>query len=186
MGLLLMTGADGRGAAGPVSVVQLGGIAVFILVSGYAIYRTRTSNNLSSDLLTEVTVQIDGCSVTCRGLVDTGNRVVDPVSGDPVIIIEYPVMREVLPLSWKKMTASLEGAIPRNGAIAFGGWDRRLRVLPFRALQGSGGIMLGMKPDAVVIHGTAEVRVTNVVVGVTREVLSSSGEYRALIPACFS
>ncbi len=186
MGLLLMTGADGRGTAGSVSVVQLGGIAVFILVSGYAIYRTRTFNNLSSDLVTEVTVQIDGCSVTCRGLVDTGNRVVDPVSGDPVIIIEYPVIREVLPLSWQKMAASLEGAIPGNGPIASGGWDRRLRVLPFRALQGSGGIMLGMKPDAVVIHGTAEVRVTNVVVGVTREVLSSSGEYRALIPACFN
>lgn len=182
MGLLL-TGATGRAAVGPASPGHLGVIAVFILIAGYAVCRGRTFNNLSPDLLAEVTVQVEGRCVTCCGLVDTGNRVVDPVSGDPVIIIEYRVIRDVLPLSWQQLAAGLEGAAAGDGLSISGGWDRRLRMLPFRALQGTGGLMLGMRPDLVVIRES--IRVTSVVVGVTCESLSGDGQYQALIPACF-
>ncbi|MFO8060246.1 MAG: sigma-E processing peptidase SpoIIGA [Bacillota bacterium] len=183
---LLLAGSAGAGAAAGMSAADLVIIAILILLSGYAIRRGRTRGEISPGLLAEVRVEVEGRSVTCRGLIDSGNRVVDPISGDPVIIVEYGVIRDLLPLGWRQMAAGLEGASWGDGPASSGGWDRRLRILPFRALQGSGGIMPGMRPDAVVIRGAAETRVTDVVIGITREALSDRGEYRALIPAHLS
>jgi stage II sporulation protein GA (sporulation sigma-E factor processing peptidase) len=61
-------------------------------------------------------------------------------------------------------------------------WRDRIRLVPYRGINGSTRFMLALKPDAVDIRqGEQITRVTKVLIGIDGGTLSSDGAYRAII-----
>lgn len=84
-------------------------------------------------------------------------------------------------------SAGSEGGGEGRGADAFP-WRERIRLVPYRGINGGGRFMLAIKPDEVMIkQGDRVSRVAKVFVGVEAGELSADGAYRAIVhPAMMS
>lgn len=75
-------------------------------------------------------------------LVDTGNLLRDPISGESVLVVGAEVATEMLGLDVSDPVRAVEqGAVPG------------LRLIPFRSLGNPGGMLVGLKLDNVRIDG---------------------------------
>ncbi len=120
-----------------------------------------------------------------KALVDTGNSLRDPLSQRPVIIVEYSALKSILPP--EIINEYSNGHEPDLQslviALAASPWATRLRLLPYHSLGQSQGMLLGLRPDkVVVVTNERMVKVENVIVGLYQEQLSPEGNYRALLP----
>lgn len=129
-----------------------------------------------------MTIYLDGHGVTVRGLVDTGNSLCDPVSGEPVVVVEHNAIREVLPGPMKETSACTQDAIGVIERMIDTPWSGRLRLIPFHSLGNDRGILLGIRPDRVeFVRDNRIQRVERVVVGIHGRRLDAGEEYNAII-----
>ncbi|WP_036668907.1 sigma-E processing peptidase SpoIIGA [Paenibacillus sp. HW567] len=131
----------------------------------------------------EVCVEIDGVSVTCPGLLDTGNRLNDPLTRIPVMVMEASLWEGYLPASWKgKMTQmSADKLLLETDGQSFA-WQDRMRLVPYRGINRGASFMLALKPDLVTIKlGEESFYIQRVLIGLDGGTLSGEGAYRAII-----
>lgn len=76
---------------------------------------------------------------------DTGNTLRDPISGESVLVVGADVADEMLHISQAQLLSPLETVA--SGAI------HGLRLIPYRAVGQSGGMLLAMRMDEVLIGG---------------------------------
>lgn len=184
---LAMARNEAGGSGSVRSLMQLGAVSVFVVVVSVALRRYRGTQRTFEQLMAEIVVWVADDSVACRALVDTGNQAAEPVTGDPVIVMEYEAVQRVLPHAWKVAAGGLRGDGYSTAGQMSARWGGRFSVVPFRALNGAGGLLPGFRPDRVVVRGQGrEVVTSQVVLGITDQPLSSGGEYRALIPGSLS
>ena len=96
-----------------------------------------------------VTVELDGRSVTLRGMVDSGNLLRDPMGGRAVICAERTALGKILPPS---LAAVMRGASPESVGLS-SSEARRVRVIPAGTATGE-GLLYGFLPDRITV--TAE------------------------------
>lgn len=101
----------------------------------------------------EVTVEIDGVTVVCPGLLDTGNRLSDPLTRIPVMVMEASLWEGHLPASWKgRLTqTSADTLLLETDGQSFA-WQDRMRLVPYRGINRGSSFMLALKPDLVKIQ----------------------------------
>lgn len=142
-------------------------------------------------LMVDVYIRIGDREWQCKGLVDTGNRLYDPLTRIPVMIVEASLWREELPVGWadRLRTESADKLISELEE-AEGGWASlrdRYRLVPYRAAGGNSKLMLAVKPDSVSISDPAKQEAAcvhkRVLVGLDGGSLSSEGAYRAIVHA---
>ena len=130
----------------------------------------------------EIRVQRHLFKVT--GLVDTGNQLVDPLSGSPVIIVEYSVLKPYLPSELQEIIntggevdlSKLAKVMPEEGTVP------SFRLIPFTTIGKRHGMLVGFRPDEITVFtGGQELHKTDVVIGIYNRRLSSRGGYRALL-----
>lgn len=119
-----------------------------------------------------------------QALVDTGNQLRDSLTQKPVMVTEYEVLKPLLPPqiqenfernpepNLESLVASLRGTP----------WASRFRLLPYASVGRERGILLGFRPDAIIVVAEEKpVKVRDVVIGIYPRRLSPTGEYRALL-----
>ena len=114
-----------------------------------------------------------------KGLLDTGNRLYDPLTKSPVVVVEFSAMKNILPDNMEILLN--EENIDFNKifeVLKEEKWLSRIRLIPFISVGQSKGIMLGFKPDKLVV-GEKEIR--NVIVGVYKSQIDKYGNYAALL-----
>lgn len=170
--------------------LQLGVLAIFFVLSIW-LYRGVAANKRDLDRLASSLVQVRVAvgieSRTCRGLVDTGNRLYEPLTRIPVMIMEADMWRDLLPHDWPDRLQSespdlLIGELDERSDEHFALRDR-LRLVPYRGVNGDARLLLAIRPDVVEIllpDGRA-VRETRVLVGLDGGRLSPDGAYRAIV-----
>ena len=120
-------------------------------------------------------------------LVDTGNSLIDPVSKSPVIIAEFEHIYEFLPEKLRQLYADRqEGDLGRIiSAISGEEIEKSIRMIPFRSLGTENGMLIGFKPDSVLIAKESEVvALSDVVVGIYNLSLTKNGDYQGLLSPC--
>ncbi|ASA26449.1 sigma-E processing peptidase SpoIIGA [Paenibacillus donghaensis] len=154
-----------------------------LLVIFKAVHSSRNRREQLDSYIGEVTVDIDGVTVTCPGLLDTGNRLCDPLTRIPVMVMEASLWEGQLPPSWK-------GRLTQDGAdrllLETDGqsfaWQDRMRLVPYRGINRGASFMLALKPDLVTIKlGSETYTCTRVLIGLDGGTLSGEGAYRAVI-----
>ncbi|MCR4399010.1 MAG: sigma-E processing peptidase SpoIIGA [Firmicutes bacterium] len=127
-----------------------------------------------------VRVVLDGAVAEMTGFVDTGNRLADPVTGDPVLVAEYSAIRALIPEGVRDAVAS--GDLAALACSSNCRFLSRMRVLPFTTLGEDRGIMIGFRPDSIVVECKGrEYAPTRGVVAVCRGPLCPDGLYNALL-----
>lgn len=154
-------------------------IALFRFI--WSVTRIKASD---CESLYKIEVCFDGETISMEALLDTGNRLVDPISRCPVIVVEFEGIKDALLPEVKVLfEQSLENnfeAITR--LIAASSWIGRFRMIPFSALEKKDGMLIGFKPDRVrVLMSNIWHEIENVVIAIYNHKLSQNSRYRALL-----
>ncbi len=181
-GLVLMGASTARKyRSGDVLASRLSfvvGLAALILIIGLGAKYYWNRRVYSGDMMVELTVVIGGKHWRCQGFVDTGNQLVDPLSGSPVIVIEQEAIQDIMGDSWpgEGELSTDSRSYPSEAADLLG---VRFKLIPFKSLGDDRGVMIGFRPDQLYI---GEHKVDDVVICLARQSLSSTAEYQALVP----
>lgn len=137
-----------------------------------------------SRLLIPTEVVFGGQRVALKGFVDTGNNLRDPVTAGPVMVVEYPAIKSLLP---PKILEAIKGngeldPFLLTGVLGDGPWSTRFRLIPFSSLGRESGLLLGFRPDEVRLwRGSFAHTSRRAIVGVYPRTLSRDGSYNALL-----
>ncbi|WP_223128032.1 sigma-E processing peptidase SpoIIGA [Pasteuria penetrans] len=126
-------------------------------------------------------VRILGCTVHCTGFLDTGNRLLDPLSRVPVLIMEAHLWRDHLPATLRSAIDSPVDSRPWSGTGDLG--NGSLRWIPYRTVGHGIQWMVAVVPESVGIQKDGRwYNVSNVLIGMDRTHLASDGTYQAILP----
>jgi stage II sporulation protein GA (sporulation sigma-E factor processing peptidase) len=134
--------------------------------------------------LVKAYLEIFGQVIETDALVDTGNQLNDPITKEPVMVIEHNKLSGILPpqliaMFNKKDLPSLDEQIT---TLKDPKWNTRIRLIPFSSLGNQNGMLLGIKPESVLIKdGSKTYANQRVVLGIYNRKLSSEGIYQALV-----
>lgn len=128
-------------------VFLLAGGACYLLLS--VIFRGGARHTLAKEL-TSCRVQHSGRSVALTALLDTGHTLTDAVMGQPVLIAEAAALEEL----WLPSERQILRELRTRGAA----WclqqlrgEGRFRLLPYRAVGVSSGMLLCFTADKVIV-----------------------------------
>ncbi|MDD2497158.1 MAG: sigma-E processing peptidase SpoIIGA [Desulfitobacteriaceae bacterium] len=130
-----------------------------------------------------VQVLIGQSSVIVEALIDTGNDLRDPLTQKPVMIVEYQAVKKILPEEFCRQferysTTDITRIVEH---LTDTSWAKRIRVIPFNTIGKHHGMLLGFKPDLVIVFGGRKAPTKDVVVCLYHHTLSSGGTYRAVM-----
>lgn len=98
-----------------------------------------------------VEITLFGKSVELEAMVDTGNRLQDPMTNERVVVAEYRSVRSVLPHDVRAIL-DVFGVADAAGTLrmlADAGLAERFRLLPFSAVGTKTGLLLVLRADSV-------------------------------------
>ncbi len=116
-------------------------------------------------------------------MIDTGNLLKEPITNTPVIVVEHTLLYECLPKEILNNLEKILGGdfeeIPNKIEEEY---KAKLKVIPFSSLGKQNGMLLGIKPNKVIIKYDDEIKeIKNIIIGIYNKSLTKKGEYRALI-----
>ncbi len=119
-----------------------------------------------------------------NALIDTGNRLKDPLTGSPVILLEYNTAVKFLPEEVRRAFMAFDagdlGLI--SELLANSTWLARFRIIPFVSIGEGKGLLPGFRADEILISdGTRNFRAKNVVVGIHVSKFSKGRAFAALL-----
>ena len=128
--------------------------------------------------LVPVRMELEGRRVELTGLLDTGNTLTDPAGNQPVMVVEAAAVQRLLPPEAALTEDDLRepaAGLERLSAL----WEPgRFRLLPYRAVGVSCGMLLALRVDRAVIDGHERKRM---LVALSPGPVSDGGGYRALV-----
>lgn len=113
-----------------ISVPTLLIAALFLLLATTVASRISASRK-PVNAFCDCTVHVSQKQVNLRCFRDSGNMLKDPITGDPVMIAEKTILKEIIPHVLKTRT----------------------RMIPYHTADGKTGIMTAFRPDSVKIDG---------------------------------
>lgn len=132
-------------------------VASYMVISGCWKLLLSIRNNRKR--ICEVTLFFGGESRTFRALIDTGNRLVDPVSKEPVHVVDG-------------RTAGIIGVKNMH----------TFRYLPYSTVSGS-GVMPVIRIEKMCVRAEQEQWIQKPVIGICKELISGNGEYQMILNA---
>ena len=160
----------------PIKIALLGGIVGFVITYiAFKVVKTRMNKN---ELIYEVEIKINDKKINTKVMLDTGNMLKDPISNNPVVLIEKKILYDILPKELLENTKNMLGGDLKNNEKLENEYRTRLRIIPFTSVGKHNGMMLGIKVDEIkVITDIDEIVNTNVIVCVYEKEFSKRGKY---------
>lgn len=154
------------------------GIAVMVI-------RELLQNRLiKGELIEHVLIAFEERHIDVHALIDTGNSLHDPLSNLPVVIVEFSVIRDILPVEIKGIfeQARENDLVNVTTVISQSSWFSRFRLIPFTSLGKENGMLIGFKPDYIQIGNEPSSKgISDVIIGIYNKALSKSSQYNALL-----
>lgn len=188
-----------KGPAGHITEqLKMGaGVLLLALTAAIACYwlamKQQQTRKQMKSYLVDVEFGIEGKTVSCRGLIDTGNGLKEPLSGAPVVITNVDLWQEILPehwltcvrtgSDWNALAAlSSHHAEESNDHSVMLVDQARLRLLPYRGVNQGTKWMIGFKPDYIqIIHESHTYVCKHVIVGLDGGQLSHDEQFEAIV-----
>lgn len=160
----------------PIKVTLIAGIIAFFAIQ---IAFKITKNKLSvEDMICNVKIYYENNNINIRTLIDSGNMLKDPVSGVPVIVVEYEKIAKILP---KKVIDNIK-KIQGGDILEDYNENFKIRLIPFSSLGKENGMLVGVKmKKAVITFREKEEIIDNIVVGIYNSKFTKDNRYNALI-----
>lgn len=178
--------------AGFMYISPQGILKAFIFSAGLCIVLVRPIGRILSGKafkegsIIPVYLRVGDKSVRFYALIDTGNSLIDPITGYPVMVVEADSVKSLLPAE------IYESVISNNMELYAGNhespWFKRIHLIPFKSIGKENGMLTGFRPDNIRIGQEGSLKeVNDVIVGICGMKLSGSDKYSALVgPALLS
>jgi stage II sporulation protein GA (sporulation sigma-E factor processing peptidase) len=133
---------------------------------------------MDSNSLVTVKISIGEVIISAIGLIDTGNKLYDPISKMPVMILDMNKHAESFP---EVIQSAAKDVMSIGTEENEHPWLNRLRIVPYRAV-GHQQFLACLKPDRIEIEkdGTTAVSPQSLI-GLSWTVLSSEGQFDAIV-----
>ena len=156
-------------------------VALIIARRGYAaLKRGWNKENFQA----EAELWLGGRFCRLTALIDTGNDLREPLSGKPVLVVDYEAVKTLLP-------EKLRSAYRRYGDDAaqllqylepdLNGGMRRLRLIPFASIGKRNGMLLGFSPERLRLFYAGRSREIDAVVAIVPHGLGAKQSYQAVV-----
>lgn len=165
----------------PLKTVLIGSmIAFFLIITSFKIVKSKISKK---DMFCIVRTKINKKVIETQVMIDTGNLLKEPITNTPVIVLEHTLLFEIVPKEILNNLDNILGGdfskIPENIKNEY---ISKLKLIPFSSLGKQNGMLLGIRPDYIVIvNEENEKKIENVIIGIYNKSLTKRGEYRGLI-----
>ncbi|MGF7058818.1 sigma-E processing peptidase SpoIIGA [Brassicibacter mesophilus] len=142
----------------------------------------QTKMNKSKNYI-PITINLNNRKADIVALLDTGNSLKDPISQTPVIIVQFSAIKDLLPeriqtifIKYKENNLDVVSAVMSETSSEF-----KFRLIPYKSLGKDNGMLLGFKPDSIIIKADDDKSISDIVIGIYNNNLSSDDEYTALL-----
>lgn len=141
------------------------------------------NKNIRADSLVSLKVIFNDKEISLKGMIDTGNSLKDPINKLPVIVVEFIALKELFPISIQEIFQkySEDNLELYTNVLCNSSDDFKFRLIPYKSLGKEDGMLLGFKPDEVIIETEREDMIKELVIGIYNKKLSNDDEYRALL-----
>lgn len=162
-------------------VIFMGAIVgTIVLLISFKFYKSKIT---TKDMMCKIKIIFKNKEVEVNAIVDTGNMLKEPLTGNPVVVVEKTSLYDLLPKEILNNTESILGGdfdkIPENIKNEY---VQKLKIIPFSSLGKQNGMLVGIKPDKlIIINEEKEEEKDNIVVAIYNKSLTKRGEYNALI-----
>ena len=161
----------------PLKIALLGGITGFIIT--YISFKVVKNHINKNEIIYTAVIKIEEKKLEIKVLLDTGNMLKDPITGDTVIIVEKEKLYEILPIG---LLNDIDNFFEINNEIIKNEYQTRLRIIPFKAVGKRNGMMVGIKADYVsIITDIDEIKKNDVIICVYEKKFSKTDKYSGLI-----
>ena len=110
---------------------------------------------------------VEGKEIPIRCFVDTGNFLVDPLSGYPVVLVEFQVLKR-----------GIASDFPKPMTFEFAAhFSCRARIVPYHSVDGEDQMLSAFVAEKFTVNG----RNRNVVIAATPRTLDSRGRFCGII-----
>ena len=155
-------------------------IAFIVIIIGFRIVKNKIS---AKDMYCDIEIKINNKKIETKAMIDTGNFLKEPITNTPVIVVEHTLLYECISKEILNHIEDILGGdfseIPDNIRKEY---ISKLKVIPFSSLGKQNGMLLGIKPEGVIIKNEEEEKENNnVIIGIYNKSLTKRGEYRALL-----
>ena len=130
----------------------------------------RGSAKAAARRVVDMTVERRGRTVRLRALEDTGNALVDPISGCAAFVAEAAAVEALFPPG----DAAYLRAPPAEAALHIPG----ARLIPYAGVEGKSGLLLAFRPDKVTVEGRDR---RDLIAAVAPASLGTDGSYDAVL-----
>lgn len=163
----------------PIKIAILGGIVGFIIINiSFRIIKGKLSKK---SMFCDIEVYLDNKETNVHALVDTGNLLKEPITGNSVIVIEKEKLYGLIP---NEILDNVEEIMYKNKNLENldNKFLSKLRLIPFSSLGAPNGMLIGIKVDKVNINfEEQELNSANVIVGIYNKSLTKNGLYNAIV-----
>lgn len=154
-------------------------IGTIILMISFKIVKNKITKK---DMICKVKITLNQKEKILDAIVDTGNMLKEPITGNPVVVVERNVLYDLMPKEILNNTEAILGGdfekIPENIKNEY---IPKLKMIPFSSLGKQNGMLIGIKPEKVEVINEQIEKKDNAIIGIYNKSLTKRGEYNALI-----
>lgn len=139
--------------------------------------------NRKAALYGDIQVILNGQCIHCKGLIDTGNQLYEPITRIPVTILDLECIRDYIPSQLYQTVKQQEDLSSSSAFMQMEDiWLQRIRMIPYRSVSRGMDLLLAIRPDLIKIHANGlSYETSRVLIGLNPVPLSSDGSYQAII-----
>lgn len=161
-------------------VIFIGAIlGSILLIVSFKLVKNKINKH---DMICKIKIKINEKEKIINAMVDTGNMLKEPLTGNSVVVVEKVVLYDLLPKDILNNIDSILGGdfgkIPEDIKKEY---ISRLKIIPFSSLGKQNGMLIGIKPEKIEIINEQVEEKNNVIIGIYNKSLTKRGEYNALI-----
>ncbi|RYL95412.1 sigma-E processing peptidase SpoIIGA [Sporolactobacillus sp. THM7-4] len=133
-----------------------------------------------SSMGASVTIQVLDLNIEARGMIDSGNKLYDPLTRAPVMFLSREACGDSLPDVLFHSEGGMEQLLAQEELSDE--WKNRIVFIPYRAIDGSRRFTAAFRPDRVLImHEGKIIECRKVCIALTENQLSPSGDFNSII-----
>lgn len=165
----------------PLKTVLLGAVVAFILIiTVFAIAKNKIAKK---DMFCDIKFKLNGKEIKTKAMIDTGNLLKEPITNTPVVVVEHTLLYDCMPKEILNHLEDILGGdfekVPEEIRLKY---ISKLKLIPYSSLGKQNGMLLGIKPDFLVIQEEENEEIKdNIILGIYNKSLTKRGEYRALL-----
>ena len=145
------------------SYIRIGSLFFALAIGGYyaisGIWEILSKMQKRSHFLCQVSLHWGEKELRVDGLIDTGNGLCDPISGQPVHILDQKAIQY----------------------FATENINERVHIVPFHSIGKKDGMLFVVEMDRMHIWGEREYWIEKPLIGISKEVVSAGGEYKMIL-----